>query len=135
MTKLISEIIYEVRDSKSEEEKIKLLQQNKSQALIQLMKYAFLENYPKIDNIPSYVPDDSPAGFNYAKLFREYKSLPYFYEKYSGLQHKKQQNKLEVFMESLHWTEAALLENIFKKDTTSFGFDLNILRKAFPGEF
>lgn len=135
MTKLISEVIYEVRDAKSEEEKIKLLQQNKSQALIQLMKYAFLENYPKIDNIPSYVPDDSPAGFNYAKLFREYKSLPYFYEKYSGLQHKKQQNKLEIFMESLHWTEAALLENIFKKDTTSFGFDLNILRKAFPGEF
>jgi len=135
MTKLISEIIYDVRDAVSEEQKIKLLQQNKSPALIQLLKYAFLDTYPKLENIPKYIPDDSPIGFSYARLFREYKSLPYFYEKYEGLQYKKQQNKLELFLESLHWTEAALLENIFKKDTSSFGFTLETIKKAFPGEF
>jgi len=135
MTKLISEIVYGVRDAKTEEEKVKLLQQNKSIALIQLMKFAFLDKFPKLESIPKYIPDDSPIGFNYAKLFRDFKSVPYFYEKYEGLQYKKQQNKLEILLESLHWTEAALLENILKKDTSSFGFTLQTLQKAFPGEF
>jgi len=135
MTKLISEIIYDVRDAKTEEDKIKLLQQNRSPALVELMKYAFLDKYPKIQNIPTYTPDDSPIGFSYAKLFREFRSLPYFYEKYEGLQYTKQQRKLAILLESLHWTEAALLENILKKDTSSFGFNLEILKKAFVGEF
>lgn len=135
MIKLISEIIYDVRDAKTEEEKIKVLQRNRSPALIQLMKYAFLENYPKLNNIPEYMPDDSPIGYSYAKLIREYKVVPYFFEKKEGLQYKKQQDKLKLMLESLHWTESALLENVLKKDTSSFGFDLNILRKAFSGEF
>ena len=135
MTKLISEIIYDVRDAKTEEEKIKLLQQNKSPALVQLLKFAFLDKYPKLEKIPEYLPDDSPIGFSYCKLFKEYKHIPYFYEKYEGVQFNKQQNKLKLMLESLHWTEAALLENILKKDTSSFGFDLNTLKKTFPGEF
>lgn len=135
MTKLISEIIYDVRDAKTEEEKIKILRDNKSLALIELMKFAFLEKYPKVENIPKYNPDDSPIGFSYAKLFKQFKSIPYFYEKYDGLQYNKQQKKLVLLLESLHWTEAALLENILRKDTSSFGFDLNILNKAFSGEF
>jgi hypothetical protein len=135
MVKLISEIVYDVRDAKTEEEKISILQKNKSQALIELMKYAFLENYPKLDKVPEYVPDDSPIGYSYAKLIREYKVIPYFFEKKEGLQHKKQQDKLKLMLESLHWTESALLENVLMKNTSSFGFDLNILRKAFLGEF
>lgn len=135
MIKLISEIVYDVRDAKTEEEKIKILQKNKSEALIQLMKYAFLEQSPKLDKIPEYIPDDSPIGFSYAKLIREYRVIPYFFEKKDGLHHKKQQEKLKLMLESLHWTESALLENVLKKDTSSFGFDLNILKKAFSGEF
>lgn len=135
MIKLISEIIYDVRDAKTEEEKIKLLQKHKSPALIQLMKFAFLDKYPKVESIPEYLPDDSPIGFSYAKLIREYRVIPFFFEKKEGLQLKKQQDKLKLLFESLHWTEATLLENILKKDTSSFGFDLNTLKKAFVGEF
>lgn len=135
MTKLISEIVYDIRDAKTEEEKIKIFRQYKSEALLQLMKFAFLDKHPKLENIPEYVPDDSPIGYNYIKLIKEYKSIPYFYEKKEGLLYNKQQEKLRLMLESLHWTESALLENVLKKDTTSFGFDLNTLRKAFPGEF
>jgi hypothetical protein len=135
MIKLISEIIYDVRDAKTEEEKIKLLQKNRSTALVQLMKFAFLDKYPKVETIPEYTPDDSPIGFSYSKLIREYRVVPFFFEKKEGLQYKKQQQKLKLMLESLHWTESALLENILKKDTSSFGFDLNILKKSFIGEF
>jgi hypothetical protein len=135
MSKYISEILYDVRDASTEEQKIKILQENRSHAFIQLMKYAFLDKYPKLNNIPSYVPDDSPFGMNYKTLNREYRTIPFFYEKMEGLQYKKQQEKLRLMLESLHWTEAALLENILQKNTSSFGFDLNILNKAFIGEF
>lgn len=135
MVKLISEIIYDVRDATTEVEKIKILQRNKSIALIELMKFAFLDKYPKIEQIPEYMPDDSPIGYSYSKLIRDYRSVPYFYEKKEGLQKKKQHEKLKLMLESLHWTESALLVNILNKDTSSFGFDLNILKKAFVGEF
>ena len=135
MTKLISEVIYDVRDAKTEEQKIKILQTHRSVGLIQLLKYAFLDKYPKIENIPEYTPDDSPIGFSYSKLFREYRVIPYFFEKREGLQYKKQQEKLRLLLESLHWTEAALLENILTKNTSSFGLTIETLKKAFAGEF
>jgi len=135
MTKLISEVIYDVRDAKTEEQKIKILQTHRSVGLIQLLKYAFLDKYPKIENIPEYTPDDSPIGFSYSKLFREYRVIPYFFEKREGLQYKKQQEKLRLLLESLHWTEAALLENILTKNTSSFGLTIDTLKRAFAGEF
>lgn len=135
MVKYISEIVYDVRDASTEEQKIKVLQENKSHAFIELMKYAFLDKYSKLDNVPNYVPDDSPFGMNYKTLNKEYRTVSFFYEKLEGLQHKKQQEKLRLMLESLHWTEAALLENILKKDTSSFGFDLELLKKAYTGEF
>lgn len=135
MVKYISEIVYDVRDASTEEQKIKVLRENKSHAFIELMKYAFLDKYSKLDSVPNYVPDDSPFGMNYKTLNKEYRTVSFFYEKLEGLQHKKQQEKLRLMLESLHWTEAALLENILKKDTSSFGFDLELLKKAYTGEF
>ena len=135
MIKLISEIIYDVRDTATDEGKIRVLQKNRSKALVGLMRYAFLDKYPKLENIPEYTPDDAPFGMSYTSLYKEYRHIPFFYDKKEGLQYKKQQDKLKLLLESLHWTEAALLENILKKDTSSFGFNLEILKKAFVGEF
>ena len=127
--------MYSIRDAKTEEQKIKILQQNRSTGLIQLMKYAFLDKYPKIESIPEYIPDDAPMGFSYARLFREYRVIPYFFEKREGFHYKKQQEKLKLLLESLHWTESALLENILTKNVSSFGLTLETLKKAFVGEF
>lgn len=133
--KLISEILNELRNLPTKQEKIQHLRKNKSAPLIFLMKCAFTTKFDKVKYIPKYEVDDSPAGYSYTSLRKTWKNIPYFFEKKEGAALEKQKKKLLIMLESLHWTESALVENILTKNLEALPIDLQTMKEAFPKEF
>ena len=137
MTKNLAEIMYEIRDAKSQEEQVKILKHYNSVPLFFLLKISFSANYPALEKEPQYVIDDSPIGFSYTTLNKSYRSVPSFLTKAAtpALQKKQERNFLNL-LESLHWTESALLVNfLMKKVEQVYNLSFETLKTHFPGEF
>ena len=133
ITRLYSEVLNEVRQAKTEEEKIALLQENKSEILLNIFKYGFGNmQSPYQNGVPKYKPDDSPYGFSYSSLQKEFHRLQYFYNTKFLIENEKlRDQKLRNILEILHFSEAALLENIFTKKMDTY-VSKDIVLKAFP---
>jgi hypothetical protein len=134
--KYITEIMNEIRLAETEQEKINILKANQSPELVRMMEYAFTDKY-SVDEIeiPKYKIDDSPVGFSYTSLSREYKNIPYFFESHTGIQKQKRDLKLKNLLESLYWMDSSVLENALLKKIDSFPVTLDLLQKAFPLNF
>ena len=109
---LISEILRKVSNAKTKAEKIKLLQQNNSQALRSLLIWNFDESV--ISMIPEgevpYTPNDAPVGTDHTRLEQEYKG---FYRFVKGgqdsLKSLKRESMFVQLLEGLSEEEAELL--------------------------
>jgi hypothetical protein len=109
---LISEILQKVSNAKTKAEKIKLLQENNSQALRSLLIWNYDESV--ISLIPEgevpYRPNEAPAGTEHTILEKEYAKL-FNYIK-GGNNDLKQFQREQMFvrlLEGLHSSEAELL--------------------------
>jgi hypothetical protein len=133
ITRLYSEVLNEIRQTKTEEQKIELLRENKTEGLIKIFQLGFGKlNTPYRNGVPAYKPDDSPYGFSYTTLQKELHRLPYFYETKLLIQNERLRNqKLKNMLEMLHFSEASLLENILTQKMDIY-IDKNIVLKAFP---
>jgi hypothetical protein len=133
INRLYSEVLNEVRQSKSEEEKISLLRENETPVLLMIFKYGFGKlNSPYKNGVPKYTPDDSPYGFSYTSLNKEIQRLPFFFETKQLISDEKfRDKKLKNLLEMLHFSEAALVENIFSKKLDRY-VSKEIVIKAFP---
>ena len=109
---LISEVLQKVSNAKTKAEKIKILQDNNSQALRSL----FIWNYDEsvVSLIPEgevpYTPNDAPAGTEHTVLEKEYVKLYYFIK--GGNDELKQFKREQMFiqmLEGLHSSEAEVL--------------------------
>ena len=109
---LISEVLQKVSNAKTKAEKVKILQDNNSQALRSL----FIWNYDEsvISLIPEgevpYTPNDAPAGTEHTVLEKEYVKLYYFIK--GGNDELKQFKREQMFiqmLEGLHASEAEVL--------------------------
>lgn len=137
MTKNLAEIMYEVRDAKSPEEQAQVLKKYNSVPLFFLLRISFSNNYKKLDKEPEYHGDDSPIGYSYMTLTKAYRNIPPLLTQ-AATPHlqKKQEEKFKLLLESLHWTESALLVNILmKKLPEIYNLTLDTLKTYFPGEF
>jgi len=135
ITRLQSEILNEVRQAKTKEEKLELLRENRSETLLQLFKYAYgsIES-PYRTGVPEYSPDDSPYGYSYSTLQKEMSRLPYFFNTKLLISDENFRNKkLKNILEVLHFSEAALLENVFtKKLDDTYSISKELILEAFP---
>ncbi|NDB83342.1 MAG: hypothetical protein EB127_11530 [Alphaproteobacteria bacterium] len=137
INKNLAEIMYEVRDAKSPEEQANILKKYNNAPLFFLLKISFSTNYKKIEKEPEYVVDDSPIGYSYMTLTKTYRNIPALLTQAAAphLQ-KKQEEKFKLLLESLHWTESALLVNLLmKKIPEIYNLTLETLKTYFPGEF
>ena len=79
---LISEILRKVSNAKTKAEKIKILRENNSVALRQLMIINFDESI--VSEIPPgevpYTPNDAPVGTDHSRLEQEYRGLYRFFK-------------------------------------------------------
>lgn len=109
---LLSEVMQKVSNAKTKAEKVKILQDNNTQALRSILIWNYDESV--ISLIPEgevpYTPNEAPAGTEHTVLEKEYTKLYYFIK--GGNNELKQFRREQMFiqmLEGLHSSEAELL--------------------------
>lgn len=117
MKLLINEVLQKVSNAKTKAQKIKLLQENNTNALRSLLIINFDESVVSLlpeGKVP-YEPNDAPAGTEHTLLEKEYRKLYLFFKGgSSSLKQSQRENLFIQMLEGLQEEEAELL--ILAKD-------------------
>ena len=134
---LISEILRKVSNAKTKAEKIKLLRDNNTPALRQLMIWNFDESV--ISMVPEgdvpYTPNDAPVGTDHTRLEQEYRG---FYRFVKGgadkLPNLRRETLFVQLLEGLSAEEAELLCLVKDGNLTSKYKRITkaVIQEAFP---
>ena len=117
-------------NASSEEEKVQILRQNKSPAMIDLLRWAYHPNGEFYTNTPpTYTPDESPDGLAMSNLYSESKRF-YILAKDYPLAEKRKEEILIQILESLG-SEAPIMEQIIQRKFNSL--TKGTVDAAFPG--
>ena len=111
MKLLISEVIKKASNAKTKAEKIKILQENNSQALRSVLKWNF-EPAIESDIQEGEVPckrNDAPIGTEHTMLEREAKNLWRFIKGANSLARFKREQLFIQLLEGLHESEADII--------------------------
>ena len=134
---LMSEIAMKVNNAKDKPRKLKVLKDNDSVALRQVLKGAFdpkIEwSLPTGDEIP-YKVNDAPLGTDHTLLSREAKRLYLFIKGGDNtLSNTKRETLFIQILEGLSAEEAAFLVTVVNKKVNNEykGFTANLVREAF----
>ena len=133
---LISEVLQKVSNAKTKAEKIKILQDNNTQALRSILIWNYDDSV--ISMIPEgevpYTPNEAPAGTEHTVLEKEARKLYYFIK--GGDETLKQFQREKMFiqmLEGLHASEAEIL--ILVKDRKlqdKYRITKAVVQEAFP---
>jgi hypothetical protein len=133
---LQSEIMQAVSSAKTKSSKIKILQENRSPALVALFVWNFdpsIESALPEGEVP-YTPNDSPTVDSQSKLASQYRTL-YNYVK-GGNDTLKRTRREALFielLESLHPDEAELVCLVKDKDLgKKYRITHNVVKEAYP---
>ena len=133
---LQSEIMQAVSSAKTKASKIKILQENRSPALVALFVWNFdpsIESALPEGEVP-YTPNDSPTVDSQSKLASQYRTL-YNYVK-GGNDTLKRTRREALFielLESLHPDEAEIICLCKDKDLGSkYRITHNVVKEAYP---
>ena len=133
MRSLISEVLEEVSQANTEEQKISILRKNYSPALEDVFQWAYNPNIQLFTNkIPPYTPDQSPDGLSLTTLYSEHKRF-YMFLKESRITEERKTILLIQMLEALGVNEAKVLEYIVTKNIPSVSKEL--VEKAYPNLF
>lgn len=133
---LISEVLKAASNAKTKDQKVKILQENKTDALLAILIWNYDETAKSAlpeGEVP-YTPSDAPAGTNYhTRLVIEYKKLYHFIEGASTVSRNKRETMFIQMLESLHKDEAEVVcltkdGNLQKK----YRITHNIVKESFP---
>ena len=109
---LITEILRKVSNAKTKAEKVKLLRENNSTALRQLLIINFDESVVSLmpeGDVP-YKPNDAPVGTDHSRLEQEYRGLYRFFKGGDArLKPAKRETMFIQLLEGLSAEEAELL--------------------------
>tara|TARA_Y100000356_G_scaffold32594_1_gene24318 strand:- start:288 stop:713 length:426 start_codon:yes stop_codon:yes gene_type:complete len=111
MKLLISEVIKKASNAKTKAEKIKILQENNSQALRSVLKWNFEPAI--VSDIPEgevpFKRNDAPIGTEHTMLEREAKNLWRFIKGANSLARFKREQLFIQMLEGLHESEADII--------------------------
>ncbi len=109
---LISEILRKVSNAKTKAEKIKILRENNSTALRQILIINFDDSVVSVmpeGDVP-YTPNDAPVGTDHSRLEQEYRGLYRFFKGGDArLKSAKRETMFIQLLEGLSAEEAELL--------------------------
>ena len=108
---LVSEILRKVSNAKTKAEKIKILRENNSSALRQILIINFDDSVVSLmpeGDVP-YTPNDAPAGTDHTRLEHESKGLYRFFKGGAKLPSLKRESMFVQLLEGLSAEEAELL--------------------------
>ena len=108
---LQSEILQAVHSAKTKKEKIKILQDYRSPALVSLFVWNFDESIESAvpDGEVPYTPNDAPAGTEHTQLEREARLLHHFFKGGSNVSQNKREMMFIQMLEGLSSGEAEVL--------------------------
>ncbi len=133
---LQSEILQAVHSAKTKKEKIKILQDYRSPALVSLFVWNFDESIKSAvpeGEVP-YTPNDSPTVDSQSKLSSQYRTL-YNYVKggNDGLKRTRRESLFIELLESLHPDEAEVVCLVKDKDLKKkYRITHNTVKEAYP---
>ena len=135
MKLLISEVIKKASNAKTKAEKIKILQENNSQALRSVLKWNFepkiLSDVPEGD-VP-FKRNDAPIGTEHTMLEREAKNLWRFIKGANSLSRFKREQLFIQMLEGLHESEADIICLVKDKQLhKKFRITKAVVTSAFP---
>jgi len=123
------DIFREIDAAQNEEQKIRILRDNISPAMIDLIKYTLHENGEFFTTeVPDYTKDPTPDGLAFSNLYAEIKRF-YVFRKDYPLSPKRKAELLIQTLESLG-TEAPIFEQVIRRNFKSL--TLETVNKAFP---
>jgi hypothetical protein len=129
----IHEILEQVQDADSWEDKIRILRQYDTPALRFVLYFAFkpeLEFF--LDTIPlSYKANNCPIGMGETSIAMEMTRFHYFL-KQGSTPYKKKVLMLLGMLEALEEREANVVINMIMKDMSEYGLRLAHVKEAFP---
>ena len=136
MKLLISEVLQKAHNAKTKAEKIKILQENNSQALRSL----FIWNYDDsvISVIPEgevpYTPNEAPKGTEHTLLEKEGSKLYYYFKGGAdNLPALKIESMFIALLEGLHADEAQVVISAINKSLhKKFRITKAVVEEAFP---
>ena len=108
---LVSEILRKVSNAKTKAEKIKILRENNSSALRQILIINFDDSVVSLmpeGDVP-YTPNDAPVGTDHTRLEHESKGLYRFFKGGAKLPSLKRESMFVQLLEGLSAEEAELL--------------------------
>ena len=135
MKLLISEIIRKASNAKTKAEKIKILQDNNSQALRSVLKWNFepaiVSDLPEGD-VP-FTRNDAPMGTEHTMLEREAKNLWRFIKGANSLTKFKREQLFVQMLEGLHESEADIICLVKDKQLhKKYRITKSVVTSAFP---
>lgn len=114
------------------QEKIDYLRSVATPAMKEFLRLAYDPNVEFDTPIPQYTPDDSPLGLAFNSLYAEYRRFYLFQKSAQHINLAKKQNLLAQILESVHVTEALLVEKVMSRDLSDWEITEDIVRAAFP---
>lgn len=135
MKLLISEVIKKASNAKTKNEKIKILQENNTQALRSIFKWnydASIQTDLPEGDVP-FNKNDAPIGTEHTVLEREYRNLWRFIKGANSLSRLKREQLFIQLLEGLHESEAEIV--CLAKDgllQTKFRVTHAVIKEAFP---
>lgn len=113
-------------------ERIEYLRSVAGPALREVLRMVFDPSIEFDTPIPEYKPDDSPLGLAFTSLYTEYRRFYLFQKTAHHITIAKKQSLLAQILESVHATEAMLIEKVFAKDLSDYDLTEDLVRAAFP---
>lgn len=132
-TLTIPEILKKISKAESREEKIKMLRENGSLGLKQILHYALFDNSKWYrEDLPPFTVDEAPEGLSIANLFNEVRRLYIFKESYNLPKERKDVLLIQM-LEALNQDETILLKELFGKTFTKrYAINKKLVQDAFP---
>lgn len=135
--KNLYEVFDEFEEAKTKEERMKVIERNLSQHLVDTLQMTFHPDFKwKYKKIPKgYKIPDSPPGMAWSSIGHELRKFYLFREgdpRAEQITDKRREELVIQMLESLEPREVEVVMGIFKKDLGVKGLTYNFVKEAFP---
>ena len=136
--KFLYEIFDEFENAKNKKERMQIIGQNLSQALVDVLKFTYHPQFKwKVKELPDNykIPTDMMPGLTYDSLSAQLRKMYMFLEgnpTAETLSATRSKELLVQMLESIEPREAEIILGIFQKDLGVRGLDYKFVKEAFP---
>ncbi len=131
---LVSEVLTRVNNASSDDERIKILKDFETHALLYVLRNSFT---PQITfdeiGVPEYNQSRQAIGLDFSSLHQEARRIYVLADDFKKITVARKREIFLQILEAIHASEARLLEQVVKKEIKVKGLTPELVEKTFPG--